>query len=421
MKPYCITTGYRLSPFGDPVGETFILQKTLAFYQKQALETSSYFKSQNSTAALVPPSESVSGPALLYSEDLFFTRYLLDAFIEAAGGKTGQLAVEKCQFMTSNHPLQDLQEVIIDKKLHYLFPMYCIADNDPVSVPDPDDSEANNNFSPISVSLDEKLLSFPVSAHYFGTDKMEFGLTARALMRIRHWVHISWVNQAAAAAAWRAQSILKTGLVLILAILRAFSFNKWKILAKINRKGKGCDIHPSAIVEGSTLGKGCSIGPGARVRFSHLGDNVFIQPGAQVEFSILGDRVMVSQNCAVNYCVCYPDSVASQLVMQVSVLGRRAITTTGSFLMDMRVDRDILVEKEGKLVSTKTRFIGSCIGHDAFLGTGFWINSGREIPNGYVVIRDVSKILNKIPKNLSKRYPLVIRDGTLVPVGKKEK
>ena len=75
MKPYCITTGYRLSPFGDPVGETFILQKTLAFYQKQALETSSYFKSQNSTAALVPPSESVSGPALLYSEDLFFTRY----------------------------------------------------------------------------------------------------------------------------------------------------------------------------------------------------------------------------------------------------------------------------------------------------------------------------------------------------------
>ena len=101
--------------------------------------------------------------------------------------------------------------------------------------------------------------------------------------------------------------------------------------------------------------------------------------GAQVEFSTLGEKATVSEHSVVRFCLMYPESVASQYLLQQSVLGRRTVTTGGAFTMDLNFDNPIRVVRDGELLSTGQNFVGSAFGHRARIGTGFWLASGRTI------------------------------------------
>lgn len=416
MKTFRIETGLRIAPFGDPVGETFLLQGTLAASQADAVRACAGAGLSPEIAA-VRPGETVEGPAFVFRDDAWFTAHAIREFLGASGPPTGQLAARDCLFLTRNRALQDLESVEIDGVRHDRFPLWRVAPGERFVVPGgvaEGQGPAAPAAEPVAIDLAEKRLSVPVPPQFFDTDRFEIGVTARGVMCVRHWVHVLRVNHAASGAAWQATPRWKSILVVLWAVLRAFSLNKWRVLAKLGRRGKGCDVHPTAVVEGSTLGEGCVIGPGARVRFSHLGDRVTVMGGAQVEFSVIGDRALVSQNCAANFCVLYPGAGAAQQLMQSCLLGRNAVTTGGAFSLDLHFSRDVMVEKDGRLESAGTRFLGCCLGHDVKLGTGFWLNSGRAVPNGYVIVRDPDAVLSRIPKDLPAGAPLAARGKTLV-------
>ena len=159
-----------------------------------------------------------------------------------------------------------------------------------------------------------------------------------------------------------------------------------------------------------------SVGPHCRVRFSTIGAKSFLMPGVQVEWSVLGEKCLVNQNCAVNFCVFYPEAVSGHDLVQLSVLGTRAITTYGSNFIDMNFERDIRVPLDGQLHSIGQRTLGCAVGHRARLGTGFWIASGRMIPNDYFLVRPPHEIISRIPPGLAGQNPLASLDGTVKPV-----
>jgi carbonic anhydrase/acetyltransferase-like protein (isoleucine patch superfamily) len=170
------------------------------------------------------------------------------------------------------------------------------------------------------------------------------------------------------------------------------------------------------VLEGAILEDGVRVGPFAVVRFSRVGQGSWIQDHAQVTLSVLGERTLVSASSTVNLCLTCAEASASQILMQLSVLGRKAITTGGGFMMDMRFDRNVRVLHEGRVQDSGTRFLGSAIGHGAILGTGFWLAPGRAIPNGAMVVRPPDQVVREVPREVVPGTLLIPFEGRLVPL-----
>ena len=100
--------------------------------------------------------------------------------------------------------------------------------------------------------------------------------------------------------------------------------------------------------------------------------------------------------------------------MQQCVLGKRAVTTSGAYSMDLNFDAEIRVPLDGELHSTGQKFLGSAFGHDCRVGTGFWMASGRMIPNGYFVIRNPDDVLSRLADGLDARFPIAVQGKGLV-------
>ena len=94
--------------------------------------------------------------------------------------------------------------------------------------------------------------------------------------------------------------------------------------------------------------------------------------------------------------------------------------TSGAYSMDLNFDQEIRVPLDGALHSTEQRFLGSAFGHNCRVGTGFWMASGRMIPNGYFVIRDPDAVLSRIEPGLEGGNPLSVQGRHLVPLGSPE-
>jgi carbonic anhydrase/acetyltransferase-like protein (isoleucine patch superfamily) len=351
-------------------------------------------------ADLVPVS-SIEAPCLVVPDTLFATGGGLRAFVEGAAGRDAVLVLKRSLFGKSTTPVQprvtEVEEGWRFEGVRFV---------------------SGKRLEPVDVVVDpeEKVFELPVPRTYMGADKIEVGIARHPVMTLHHWVHILWANQNAGGIEMRVTPGWKMALRGLWAAIRAFSFNKWKVLRKLNHKGRGCDIHPTAVVEGSRLGDGVKIGPHARVLFSTLGDGACVMTGAQVELCVLGERTLVSDQTVVRLCVLYPEAVASQYLMQQCVLGRQAVTTGGGFTMDLNWEQDIRVPLDGELHDTGQRFLGAAFGHRSRIGTGFWLASGRMVPNDYLLVRDPERVLTKLPDDLKDAGPLVADGKRLRPL-----
>lgn len=390
MNVFVEPTGRRIEPFGDPVGETPVNNRPLSVWLEEAI-----------TGAGLTRIDAPTPPCLIIPDTLFTTAGALRAFVEGAAGRDAVLVLKQSRFGVQTTPVQP---GVVACEAGWRFDAIRVI------------SAAGAAPVDVVVDPDEKVIEFPAPAFYQDGGTMQIGLAKHPVMTVHHWVHVLWVNQLVGGLELRNTPTWQFVLRGLWGVLRAFSLNKWRVLGKLNRIGKGCDIHPTAVIEGSTLGPGCVIGPYARVMFSTLGEGVQVMPVAQVELCVLGDRAVVAEQSFLRFCVLYPEAVASQYLMQQCVIGRRAITTGGAFTMDLNFDQDIRVPLDGALHSTGTRFLGSAFGHRCRVGTGFWMASGRMVPNDYFLVRDPTRVLSKLPPGLADQGPLVASDGVLRPV-----
>ncbi len=406
MKCHLLETGTRIEPFLDPIADTPIANVPLGEWQRRVLASCGL--------ELAEPGEPIAGPCLVMADDLFITRGLLRAFLAAREGTSSQapcaLRVGPSAQLRQS-PLQELDvELVGDEHASATLPLWWLPPGHRGPPPELEDCE------PITVEPKERLLRIPVPEHWFGSSELLVPLTKQFALRMGHWVHLLLVNRMA----WALELLeLPRWRLLLLAastLLRAVVPTRARLLRAVSRVGRSCDIHPTAVIEGSIIEDGVRIGPFAVVRFSRVGAGTWIQDHGKVTLSVLGERSLVSAGSTVNLCVTYPQASASQILMQLSVLGRRAITTGGGFMMDMRFDGDVRVLHRGEVRGAGSRFLGSAIGHDVILGTGFWLAPGRSIPNGAVVVRDPEQIVRRVPDSVEPGTVLVPRGGALVPL-----
>jgi len=407
MKCHLLPSGTRIEPFGDAVGRVPIANRELADWQRQVLAACGL--------QLVDDGETIVGPCLVLADDLFITRGLLQAFVgrcdSAPPSQPTVLLLRDSAQLKQNAALQGLQlEHQDDERASARLPLWFLPAGASAEPPPMEDCQA------IEIVPKEKLLRLPVPEHYFGQSELLVPLTQQAAMRIRHWAHLLAVNRLAWALDQLDRPRWRLWLSLAWALLRAVIPTRRRVLQTTSRVGKGCEVHPTAVLEGAILEDGAKVGPFAVVRFSRVGKGAWVQGHAQVTLSVLGDKTLVSAGSTVNLCLTWPEASASQILMQLCVLGRRAITTGGGFTMDMRFDRDVQVVHQGRPQSVGTRFLGAAVGHDAVLGTGFWLAPGRAIPNGAVVIRHPDQVVRKVPASVEPGTLLVPQDGRLVPL-----
>ena len=64
-------------------------------------------------------------------------------------------------------------------------------------------------------------------------------------------------------------------------------------------------------------------------------------------------------------------------------------------------------------MDTGMNFPGGCVGHGSIVGPDVWIASGREVPNGAMVVKNPRKIIFKIPPDLPRMEPASVWDSDL--------
>ena len=239
-------------------------------------------------------------------------------------------------------------------------------------------------------------------------------LTSTVAAHLEHWVHVLWLNQLAFGIRWmeivRAHKALTAWRVLVGA--------PWSVPALLRSmvwKGKGVRIHPTAHVEASILGDGVVIGARASVRNAILGDGVEIADHATVLSSTLGSNTFVTPRTFVVWSASYDDAVLTNYKLQVSLVGRGASLSTWAGMIDAKLQGTIDVLHDGRPVSTERSFLGSCIGHGAFVGAKVLILPGRAVPNGAFIAMRPDELVSEIPRELPAGVPLVRDRGTLVP------
>ncbi|MBX2800011.1 MAG: hypothetical protein KTR31_20185 [Myxococcales bacterium] len=380
-------TGRRVAPFDEPPTELLILDRRLGQWQDEAI-----------AEAGLQRIDTLTPPCLVIPDTLFTCGPVLRQLVAGAAGRDAWLVLADGVFARNTTPVQPGVEPVEGGWRFEAVRFVSGRDDDPVDV---------------VVDVDEHVHELELPA-VFGGDT-EIGLPRHPVMTLHHWCHQVWANQAAMSMVVRRTPWWRALPRLLWAVLRARSLNPWRVQQKLNRIGRGCDIHPTAVVEASTLGDNVTVGPFARVWLSHVGDGARILSGAEVEGSTVGAGATVGQRCGLRLCVIYPEAFASQVQMQACVLGRNSIAVPGSYSIDFNFDRDIRVPLDGELHSTGTRFLGSAFGHDCRVGTGIWLASGRSVPNGTWMVRDPREVVQRIGE-VDAQTPVANRDGTLEPL-----
>jgi len=404
MQAFIIETNTQILPFGEQVGDMPVGGTNLREWQTNLLKKFGFSVSYVSSLEEV----SLDGPRLITYDNVFFTRRGLKSFLKrwkSANRPAARFGLpEDSLFIEQFSDLQDSESI---QGLR-LFNLWLL-----------DAKQTLKDATGLEVLFREKRIRMPTPPAITGMTAWEHPVTSSVCLHVRHWLHVlqmnllsiqvSWVDQVVAHPIWAMGIFLKS--------ICGRPKNLVDRLAKNgNRIGKNVKIHPSAIVEACLIGDNVVIGPQALVRGSIIGDGAHLQERVNIAFSVVGTKAFVSKHSVVHACASFEDADMCMRGMQLCLVGRKAALTTRANAMDVTPDHKIRVAFEGQYKEIRMPMLGSCFGHEVFIGADVYIAPGRAIPNGIRVVSDVSKILVKIPNALEPQKTYAIKNGGLVPL-----
>ncbi len=396
-------SGRRITPFGDTPGEVRVLNRSLRERQAEACGHNDVADPTD-----VDGPDAIPGyPCLLMADHTFFTRTLLEEFLAGARatGASARCAITTSVFVDGTAPLQQLDRTGDGGAAYDLWYLTGPVESDdalralPTVAIDPRESIEDPRLPPQFINE---------------ATPTRVSITSRQAMHVIHWALVLRVNLAAFVATlkelWERRPVYIVLRVLVDKLLGRFRRKR------LSRIGRNCEIHPTAIIEGSWLGEGVKVGAGAIIQGSVVGDGAIIEEGVILELSVIGHKAWIGRKSVVFMSVMYDGVFASHRLTQACVLGHRVCTTGGGYIIDMNFGGPVRVLQDGAPVDPGTNFLGACLGHDVVMGTGIWIQAGREIPSGTFLIREPGDVLSRIPDDIEPGAPMVMRDGTLVPL-----
>ncbi len=270
------------------------------------------------------------------------------------------------------------------------------------------------------VDPDEQAREVPVPRVYAepGKDGITFSGCANVALHLTHRTHLLQANLDMLGAEFAALGDRKASLALRYLWDR---IRPGRVL--LSRRGKGCRIHPTAIVEACRLGDNVEIGAYAIVRGCVIGDGAAIEDGAQAHLAVMGPRTRIARQTAIFLTLMMEGSHSAQSLIQTGVLGRHSATVSDCWFLDVRVAEveegpdgllpgrslPIMVEagpghpKEGGFVDSGSRLLGCTVGHETMVAAGVVVAPGRALPSRATIVGP--------DKYLLARTALVADDG----------
>jgi acetyltransferase-like isoleucine patch superfamily enzyme len=408
MKRIIVRETTHVPPFGEPARELRILNKPLWLLQRDLLAR--YCKGTLEVASLDELPATADDEWLIYRDNLFFNADLLEAFITQAraSGHACQLAFARDDRAIMAHALP-LQSGIREQGDMYVADMYYYP--------------AGTRHQPHPLVIDTQayemgyyhIPSYMASNH----GDLTFQVPNRVFLSIENWVHVYLANTPMGVFNWARQNdekmqrgslrklwkwtredlqVLGPKLKLVATALweRLNPFeeqwrNHFLSCKELVKVGKNCSIDPTAIIHGPTIiGDNVYIGPGTVITNSLIGNNVNIMQGSHVMLSVISDRCFLPFNAGVFMSTMMENSmVAQNTTLQVCVVGRNTFIGANNVFTDFHLlGQPIKTYHQGSLEDVAMPVLGSAVGHNCRIGSGFVFYPGRMIGSNTVLILD---------------------------------
>ncbi len=437
MKALRIDLGVRVAPFEERASEAWVGDASAESLMGEALDKRGLPLSTLDGTAPPPAGE---GPWVVFADHAYATDKCLGDFLAAASdvvlGKTGmtaQLWLARTPSSEYTRPASSVAIAALDatgpgakpegakgpeaeatERLGYAIflhqgPLPGATAAETLSI-------LAKDATPVVVKKRE--LGFPIRLPLLGDESrttMIFPVTSTVACHLESWVHVLWLNHLMFGIRWN--EIIRAHKWWAMAkALSAFPYKVPAATKAFVRRGKNVRIHPTAHVEASVLGDNVVIGARASVRNSILGEGVEVGDHASVIASTVGDRTYVTPKTFLIWSCAYPDAVVSNYKLQMSVVGRGAATSQWAGFVDAKFQGDITIFVDGEKRSTERSFLGSCLGHRAYIGAKVLLLPGREIPNDAFITMRPDELIGTVPADLPAHVPVMRDQGTLVPI-----
>jgi carbonic anhydrase/acetyltransferase-like protein (isoleucine patch superfamily) len=380
MRAYIVSSRKTIEPFGDNPRDCLIANETLKASQESVLRGLNIDFVIVEEAQIHDPEEH-----LILTESLYFNRELLVEFISRSREMRRNTVCALMPGISTIRTIVATQDVKIyddrvEYNLRYIPSLRQRGETVPVV---------------IDTGKYREILRMP--EHLTNTSGYEIPLPDKFVIQIDFWTNL-WAANMVSLLAPVAKLMQTPKWKLLGAAFRAGSLNQWKVASKLNQIGSNCDIHPSAYVEGSIVGNNVTIGAGSVVIECNIADNVSIENNITLNFAVIGAGSYLADGCIIRYSVINPNTFFGFSTLSCQTLGRNCFIGDGVTLTDFRLDRkNVTVLKNGTVIDTDNRILGSCIGHDSYLAAGTIVAPGRAIPSGMRITPEDSHIVQKIP------------------------
>jgi acetyltransferase-like isoleucine patch superfamily enzyme len=398
MKRIAIRERTPLPPFGEPARDLRILNKPLWLLQRDLLAHHCRGAEEVDSLSEIPSDRE---ELLVYRDNLFFNAQLIDTFIAQAkaSGHACQIAFARDDKAIVAHALR-LQDGITLDTQHNVY----VADL--FYYPNGVVEEAH----PLVIDTDPREMGYYHIPQYMAPNQgdLVFQVPKRTFLSIESWVHVflanspfgvfSWgrIQEQSAEESWKEK--LSVSLSTIANTLNPFA-PKWRnhflASSRLVKIGKNCSIDPTATIHGPTIiGDNVTIGAGVVITNSLIGKNVTIMQGSQVMLSVISDRCYLPWNAGIFMTTLMENSMVAQLsCLQMCVVGRNTFIGAGNIFTDFDLRNQPLHtyhQRKGASKPEKEEIglpvIGSAVGHNCKIGSGFVVYPGRMIGSNTTLI-----------------------------------
>jgi acetyltransferase-like isoleucine patch superfamily enzyme len=409
MKAYLFETGTAIEPFGDPVSSAFLGGETLGEAVSAALLKWDVTVEKVRTTNDVP----LKGDYLVLPDTLFLTRRCAGEFLKgtSAAKKPARLALPRSPVTEYARPLTELDDqgeavaydlfrirgIELPRGMGWAQLKTFLAGRTENTILDPEPG----------------IERLPQTRPGPPRETLDLPRTTLLAADVRHWVHLVWINHQLP---WLRLKEYWEDHAGIKRFWRSRGGNPYRKAARLSVIGRNCDIHPTALVEGSILGDKVTLGAFTSVRDSIIGDGVEVSEHTKFLRCVVGKNCHTLNDSYFIGCTFYPDSTLANFLIRNSVLGRRVFLTSGVMFWDEAIEAPVEVMHRGKSVPTGRWILGGCAGHECILGTRAIFLPGRTVPNQTMIVMRPEEGLYKLPPVAEPGRPYVYHQGLLQPL-----
>ncbi|MFN8505405.1 DapH/DapD/GlmU-related protein [Kouleothrix sp.] len=408
MKRIVIRERTPIPPFGEPARDLRILNKPLWLLQRDLLAHHCRGALEVDSLAEIP---SEREELLVYRDNLFFNDQLINTFIEQAkaSGHACQIAFALDDKAITTHALRLQDGITLDIQHNvYIADLYYYP------------SGVTEEPQPLVVPTDPREMGYYHIPTYMAPNHgdLVFQVPRRAFLSIENWVHLflanspfgvfSWgrIHEQLAEESWKEK--LAVSFTTLFDKLNPFAprwRNHFLSSSRLVKVGKNCSIDPTATIHGPTIiGDNVTIGAGVVITNSLIGKNVTIMQGSQVMLSVVSDRCYLPWNAGIFMTTLMENSMVAQLsCLQMCVVGRNTFIGAGNIFTDFDLrNQPIHTYHQRKGASRPEKeevglpVIGSAVGHNCKIGSGFVVYPARMIgSNSTLIYADTEAVVGR--------------------------